>query len=355
MIVVADLRNGFIFNLFGSRVMVYVGALSYSLYLWHWPVLSFSRYIFGNIELTPLLVLKYLGLLTLISWVSYNFIEKKFRKIRISELNLAVKKLTILGLFAIAPFGYASSLNQRVPDLPIEFTRYADANTICHGQILPSCLRGDIASANRTMLIGDSHAAQLNLAADVFGKNLGVVVDVITASSCMPLDGFEVNKIPIYSQEACTRQTQELRPRLADSKKIILAGMWSSYFSLTDSPVFLKKFFDTSADRGQEVWVLAQVPKLARYPGRIHRISEWGMELNNPLESDWKIANIKLKNLTKQYKNVHFLDLSHERMFASVPFYRGILIYHDDHHLNEFGAKFYGSVLTMPLKALAEK
>ena len=355
MIVVADLRNGFIFNLLGSRVMLYSGALSYSIYLWHWPVLSFSRYIFGNIELTPLLILGYLGLLAFISWASYNFIEKKFRNIRISELSLAVKKLAILGLFAVAPFGYASSLNQRVPDLPIEFTRYADANTICHGQILLSCLRGDKVSANRVMLVGDSHAAQLNLAADIFGKNLGVAVDVITASSCMPLDSFEVIKIPIYSQEACAKQTQELRLRLADSKKIILAGMWSSYFSMTDSPIFLKKFFETSSERGQEVWVLAQVPKLARYPGRIHRISEWGIDLNNPLDSDWKIANIKLKNLAKQYKNVHFVDMSHERMFASVPFDRGILIYHDDHHLNEFGAKFYGAVLTVPLKALADK
>jgi peptidoglycan/LPS O-acetylase OafA/YrhL len=61
-----------------SRPLVAVGLISYPLYLWHWPLLSFSRILASQtpqIELRLFLVL----LSFLLAWVTYRFVEKPIR------------------------------------------------------------------------------------------------------------------------------------------------------------------------------------------------------------------------------------------------------------------------------------
>lgn len=62
-----------------ARPMVFVGLISYSLYLWHWPILAFARYWIGE-ELGP-----YVGSITLVAsfvmaFLSWKFIETPFRR-----------------------------------------------------------------------------------------------------------------------------------------------------------------------------------------------------------------------------------------------------------------------------------
>lgn len=61
------------------RPMVTIGLLSYSLYLWHWPVLALSRWTIGiHQETIPLQLLLIGGL----AWLSYRYIERPFRTSR---------------------------------------------------------------------------------------------------------------------------------------------------------------------------------------------------------------------------------------------------------------------------------
>jgi peptidoglycan/LPS O-acetylase OafA/YrhL len=58
--------------------MRWVGWISYSLYLWHWPVMAYLRY--AGIEVTVLTgILAFVAML-LLSTLSYRFVEKPFRK-----------------------------------------------------------------------------------------------------------------------------------------------------------------------------------------------------------------------------------------------------------------------------------
>ncbi len=57
--------------------MIFIGLISYSAYLWHWPLISFSRY--GLFEAT-LLLNSFIFLITLLlAWLSYLYIEQPFR------------------------------------------------------------------------------------------------------------------------------------------------------------------------------------------------------------------------------------------------------------------------------------
>lgn len=61
------------------RPMVSIGLLSYSLYLWHWPVLALSRWTIGiHRETIPVQLLLICGL----AWLSYRFIERPLRNSR---------------------------------------------------------------------------------------------------------------------------------------------------------------------------------------------------------------------------------------------------------------------------------
>lgn len=61
----------------GARPMVSIGLISYPLYLWHWPLFSFARILYGepsNILLLALLIAAFV-----LAWVSYRFLEMPIR------------------------------------------------------------------------------------------------------------------------------------------------------------------------------------------------------------------------------------------------------------------------------------
>ena len=59
--------------------LVFVGLLSYSLYLWHWPVLVLSRWTVG---IHPETIPWQLSLIAALSWLSYRWVETPLRYVR---------------------------------------------------------------------------------------------------------------------------------------------------------------------------------------------------------------------------------------------------------------------------------
>ncbi len=58
--------------------VVWIGLISYSLYLWHWPILVFARlFLFG--ELSRIDYVLCVMLSVLVAWLSWRFIESPFR------------------------------------------------------------------------------------------------------------------------------------------------------------------------------------------------------------------------------------------------------------------------------------
>ena len=77
-VLIACLKNGTTaYNLFTLDNVVYIGLISYSLYLWHWAVLSISRWTIGiHWWSTPFQIAVMFGLAV----SSYQWIETPFRK-----------------------------------------------------------------------------------------------------------------------------------------------------------------------------------------------------------------------------------------------------------------------------------
>ena len=65
-------------RLLSLRPLVFIGAISFSLYLWHWPVIVFSQTVF-YLEQTPAVRCGIVAVSLLLAVASWRFIETPFR------------------------------------------------------------------------------------------------------------------------------------------------------------------------------------------------------------------------------------------------------------------------------------
>lgn len=89
-------------RVFSSRLMVWIGLISYPLYLWHWPLLSIVRTV-GNSEPRPLALWGTVLLAVLLAWLTYRFIEKPIqRKLPVhGDIGKVNRKPIVVGSLAL--------------------------------------------------------------------------------------------------------------------------------------------------------------------------------------------------------------------------------------------------------------
>jgi peptidoglycan/LPS O-acetylase OafA/YrhL len=156
--------------------IVFIGVISYSLYLWHWPLLVFSRY-FAAGDLTRSETLEVLACSVVMAFLSFEFVEKPFRGARspvtrrqIYSYGLAASLASaVIGLAVYRTHGlpvrYDPQTRQLVADNVSRRDDYDDncANwrTDVHGiEDIKFCGLGSN-SSKRIMFWGDSHVEQL--------------------------------------------------------------------------------------------------------------------------------------------------------------------------------------------------
>jgi hypothetical protein len=163
--------------------MVWVGLISYPLYLWHWPLLAFTRLL--NDGLMPSRIVR-AGLVlasVALAWATYRFVEQTLRRRRPEARTTRALLLGMVGCLLIAgAIHQADGVRSRAPNrnrqavfldayahlhreglgaaYRVECDFYEWKQTTTRAAIDPACLaRGDSA----TMLLwGDSHAQALS-------------------------------------------------------------------------------------------------------------------------------------------------------------------------------------------------
>jgi peptidoglycan/LPS O-acetylase OafA/YrhL len=78
-------------------VMVLIGLISYPLYLWHWPLLSFARILEGN-TISDIYKLALLALSFVLAWITYHFIETPIRASKASKTALVLLLCMLLAM-----------------------------------------------------------------------------------------------------------------------------------------------------------------------------------------------------------------------------------------------------------------
>ncbi|SDE19554.1 Peptidoglycan/LPS O-acetylase OafA/YrhL, contains acyltransferase and SGNH-hydrolase domains [Rhodospira trueperi] len=239
-----------------SGPVVYVGRLSYSWYLWHWPVLVAARQAFVDInELeTILLLLVSLGLASL----SYHWIEMPVRKRRVlgrpRDLMLAMGFAVALLLCAIAVAVLGKGLPGRISPqiqtvLAVEADQRRDgmrcgsladlSRTLpipdsvlgSHADVT-ACALGD-PSAQRVSFVlwGDSHLGAIQPAAGIAASEAGSLGLSFAMGACPPLFGTAWSALSAEAAQACADRNVAVAEviRLLHPPCVTLVAHWDTY------------------------------------------------------------------------------------------------------------------------------
>ena len=178
----------------------FIGARSYSLYLWHWPLIIFFQQTnnFGN---NSYWIFSAIFLTFLLSEFSYRFIEVPSRRLNLAAgtrkigAGIALGLMTISAATALTLKKYSTD-EMNTPN-QIQFLQASKSkpmvyDTNCHLGFFDTefdgCSFGNISSEYKVILIGDSHAAQWFPALNEIALTNNWKLISITKSACPPIN-----------------------------------------------------------------------------------------------------------------------------------------------------------------------
>jgi len=268
--------------------LVFIGKISYSLYLWHWPVLVFYKY--WMLDPVPafqrLLLLVASGILAAWSW---KFIETPIRKRTVFQKRPAIFAFGGATTAALLVAGLATYEMQGVPSrIPSAALRYLSGSVKgvesaslanYHQLSLPDALKGNFSefgAANADLPVGlfvwgDSHAEVELPVLDLLCKEHSVRGLAATHSQTAPLVGFEskgdwslghdsvgYNKAVV---EFICHQTV---------RNVLIIARWDYYIEADKGTARLHSglldTIDALSKSGVKIWIMRQVP---RYPWNV--------------------------------------------------------------------------------------
>lgn len=199
----------------------WLGTRSYSLYLWHWPLVAWLFH--AGHRQTPLWIAAALLLTLILGELSYRLVEQPTRRwLGTGRRAFAVAGLA--GLMILA--GYlaqvvvrAKGFPQRMPADILAMREQALQGTPRNEECLSKgagCVYGgpDI----QAMLIGDSHAASVVTAAQLALPDAGQGIYLRAAPACLPVPGLHIREHPRDNPEdTCNRLRRQLPAELGDA------------------------------------------------------------------------------------------------------------------------------------------
>lgn len=214
------------------RAMVFVGLISYSLYLWHWPFLSFGKIVLGD-DYTNWLSLLLIALSIFVSAIVFFYVEKPIiamRKGRYARVSVYGCLACLLLFFAVGElyrvsgglpgYGYRSAHAEFVDDsIGIELKTLPKCSV---GGVTLRCTRPG--QPLEVLFFGDSHSEQYVAKIKKLAERYDINVGIYAYGGCFVVPGVE-------AKEGCKR-TQEGVVKLlgiTDLKLVLWGQLWGYY------------------------------------------------------------------------------------------------------------------------------
>ena len=358
-------------RLLSWKPLVFVGLISYSLYLWHWPVLVLAKYRNAMEALSPAFSVGLLASAFLLAIGSYYWVEQPFRKSRRDGVRATSGRVfavsgAMAAVLVSAGIGLKVSegLPMRVPEQVAALDR-ARMPVIpfqtCDKQLpaanLDNCVIGSKDAKTRALVWGDSHALAWLPGLDDALSARGERGSLAIMSACAPLLGVTNPKNP-----KCTAYNDQVSEWVLSGKvdRVYLVAAWFAWstptggYDLTDATgvkgnaeVFALSFRRTIEELSPhvgEIVVIAPTPGAVKFlPYRMAMATWLGTAQPDPIGKPVYAAQAAnfWKGVEGAKNHVRIVDPA--RWFCDERhcryMHRGQLLYRDGHHLNMEGAR----------------
>ena len=377
-----------VYLLLSHPALLKIGKLSYSLYLWHWPILAFYRYQNNDFGLKGWLIC---GVATIVlSILSWTFFEKplRFKKVKTRTVYVLYFLLPLIISVATAKFiakqeGFPGRYSNETLQIytTAAYTFDEEKKSLPQTQLYPPFepyIIGEPSGLKVSAFIwGDSHAGHFRSFVDELGKKYHFSALFGGLGGCPPLIGVNLLKYnkpekecSLYNNEALTKIIN------SDVSLVFLAARWAMYSETTRSPgergsrvflgekgdyqenvetsrKYLKEGLDNSISQllqnNKTVVLFTQVPSYPFKPSNclLKKSKEKNTDISNcnlpysKIESRFSYAVSMVNDLQKKHPKLITIDLSSiicpdNQCLSQID---GIPLYHDNGHLNDNGPR----------------
>jgi len=362
------------------RPVVFIGLISYSLYLWHWPIIGFTKYYLIR-DLEPLDKVMILIAAIALATASWHFVERPFRgnNALFARSSLFISAAFIM--FVFISFGVAGYLTHGLPQrLPADIVAKIDP-TVKHpvifrqgGNRRPRVIYtvGNAKHAPPDFLVwGDSHAEALLDMVDQVALRNSRSGYLVAYSACRPLLGVR----------HCADSAKAFIEKHPSIKLAFLVAKWggdANSFSGMKPPKLSKTSISTRQyqirdrfrqglkntiqfllERNIRVIFVHDVPEMDWDVGSVMLRSQWyGRHLTfKPLaRSDYEKRRKPVKQALAALGGLDFEIFDTASLFCSstacAAEQNGTPLYSDDHHINNYGAKRFSPLFEKALKQM---
>ncbi|MGE4266702.1 MAG: acyltransferase family protein [Deferribacterales bacterium] len=363
-------QGGFINQILSLKPIVTIGLLSYSLYLWHWPLFALRNY-WESANIPEFYKSDYFLIFLTFAFASFSYyvVEKPLRIKKIQN-----KKLFFRYTYAVMAVGclvgttaiVTNGIPQRIPEdvarlahVPNSKFKTKECYELSADAIKAHryCGMGVADVKPKFALWGDSHALALSDGIDKLAKETGTGGVFMSSSACPPLLGLAGTNRAKANE--CIETNLAVGEELAENrhiKKVILVCRWQKY---TDTPQKVEEFrqaLDRTLERlkGKDIYfvldnaeanfdVPRELAKNALLKAYLPALAS-SAELRIPDET-YEKENSPLLTLLQYYEDMDrftviplFKALCDED--GCITEHNGRALYYDDDHLSVYGAQY---------------
>lgn len=341
-------------KIMGARLLVWVGLISYSLYLWHWPLIAFYKNYF-NTALSPDTQIILACLSIALAWASYKFIEQPTRSSTLSTRAIIIAGLSVMIVFVVGSNLMKSSYNaiwrtgNAIDEVVIQPNALFNICAVEGGAFnTDQCIIGPNKDKYEVILSGDSHAAHYIPTVLGWAKSQNLTVRIFLRGACSTW--VERKIVPVRQGKPdtyCSDLNKAFFKTLDEDNNIRIIFLGMSFGKADDDVAHSLKKIKTY---GKKVYFLGDVPLFPADP------NECAYKNNVLISRIIAPAQKDCQNFDWAYSD-DFMKRSHDTLlpllrkldipyFDAAPFIKtpydknGHFMYMDGHHLNQYGGEY---------------
>ena len=347
-----------------NNITQYLGNISYSLYLYHWPVIVAFKYITLKTFFNFYDVVSICLITLILSHLSYKYVELSFKSLEVK------KKITFLIIFIFVVTSFYSLTFSKQNQIEINENDFLKNEIIIRDTYLNK-INKDTFSKNKIFVIGDSHAQDLfislshdNLYLKKYSKTYLPLDDscfkyVGKKTIVMKIENFIATNINMAGQSYCNSQIKgflEASKNIKNSN-ILISSRWS-----VDTLGYVEKIIKLLLKDGNNLILVNRRPRFFDVPS-LHDIkSSFNQKTLNELAYNLKDKNInRINYLIKSIvtnNNLKHLDLMSiiciDKENKCFVINDDNLLFIDNDHFSMFGSKFFSSKISKKLIKLTK-